>query len=715
MRRVTYSALFVVLAALSLLLLRTWPSAAQESPTPTPASLSGSIRAGVVVQGPESEPQTFCVTLDNPNPTGADALRATGLDVLEDRGPMGTTVCKIGSDGCTPPGEDCFCQCMGGGSCAYWSYFHLGENGSWTYSIEGAATYPLSDGAVEGWWWKDSSNPDATLPVISFDEICGPQAGFPRTVIDGLGRAVVIQQPPQKIASVTLGSDEILLALVGPQRMIGVTHFASDPQISNVADQLDGIPHTDLSGSPEVLISLDADLIVLANYNNPAALAQLEDAGLTVFVLSDFYTLDDIRANIRLLGQVTGEESRAEDVIAEMDSRLQAIQEAVKDQPPVRVLYYEAGGISYGPGSTVDQMITLAGGLNVIGESDLGAYPLINAEYILDADPDVILLGGWFGGEASDAVSWFTADPAFQTLRAVREGHVYAISDAHMTNVSQYIVDGVEDIARLLYPAALTMTEPLLRAENVRYGREGREILCGVSLSVFPGEVVGLIGPNGAGKSTLLKVIGGLWSGSRGTIDLLDKPLGRCSPREIARFIAHVPQSTALDFPFTVRQIVLMGRNPHLGRFQLETEADRTLAEDAMRRTETLAFADRLIGTLSGGERQRVLIARALTQQPRLLLLDEPTANLDIQHQMTIFALVRQLVAADDLGVIAAVHDLELAARFCDRLVLLNAGTVAAEGSPSSVLTADALRAVYGVDAQPYPDPLTGHLRLSIR
>jgi len=255
---------------------------------------------------------------------------------------------------------------------------------------------------------------------------------------------------------------------------------------------------------------------------------------------------------------------------------------------------------------------------------------------------------------------------------------------------------------------------PLLLAQNVSYHRDGRDILRHVTFSVGPGELVGLIGPNGAGKSTLLRVISGLWSGAQGTIALLGQPLKRYSPRDVARIIAQVPQITALDFPFTVQQIVLMGRNPHLNRFQLETEQDRRIVHDAMRRTKTLDLEDRLIGTLSGGERQRVLIARALAQEPRLLLLDEPTANLDIRHQMDILALVRDLIEADRLGVVAAVHDLELAARFCDRLVLMHQGTLLAEGSPNVVLTPDHLRAAYHVDTRLYADPVTGYLRLAV-
>ncbi|MCC6799116.1 MAG: ABC transporter ATP-binding protein [Anaerolineae bacterium] len=255
----------------------------------------------------------------------------------------------------------------------------------------------------------------------------------------------------------------------------------------------------------------------------------------------------------------------------------------------------------------------------------------------------------------------------------------------------------------------------LLRAEDVRCRLDDADILRGASLSVRAGELVGLIGPNGAGKSSLLRVVSGLWPISGGTVTLLDRPLRDYAPRRVAQVVAQVPQITALDFPFTVRQVVLMGRSPHLSRFALESAQDRALADEALRRTGTLDLAERLIGTLSGGERQRVLIARALTQQPRLLLLDEPTANLDLLHELSILALVRGLVGEGDLGAVAALHDLELAARACDRLVLLHEGAVLADGSPAEVLTPALLRAAYGVETRPFTDPVTGHLRIAVR
>jgi iron complex transport system substrate-binding protein len=421
-----------------------WTTTAQEK-------TSDAIQVGVVVQDSSGETHTFCVTLGDENRTGADAVLATGLDITTSAGFMGETVCRIGNDGCTPPGENCFCQCEGGPSCAYWNYFHLSDQGNWKYSAAGAGVYQVSQGDVEGWWWRDNTNPDAALPIFTFDAICGNSGDFPRTVIDGLGREVTLNALPERIASVTLGSDEILLDLVGAERLFGVTFFADNPAISNVAGRLAGVEHTDLTGNAEQLISLNADLVIMASYSDPATVDQLLDADVPVFVLTEFNTIDEIRENIRLLGQVTGEESRAEYLIREMDSKIETVQRLIADQDPVRVLYYEPGGVTYGPGSTVDQIITMAGGINVIADAEMGAYPLINAEFILAADPDVILLGTWFA-ELDNPLSWFTDDPTFSSLQAVQNGRVYAINDAHLTNVSHYMALGVEDVAHLLYP-----------------------------------------------------------------------------------------------------------------------------------------------------------------------------------------------------------------------------------------------------------------------
>jgi iron complex transport system ATP-binding protein len=226
--------------------------------------------------------------------------------------------------------------------------------------------------------------------------------------------------------------------------------------------------------------------------------------------------------------------------------------------------------------------------------------------------------------------------------------------------------------------------------------------------------MVGLIGPNGAGKTTLIRALGGHIKPSAGSVALLGRPLTAYPPREIARLVAHVPQATAMDFAFTVREVVLMGRSPHLGRFQIEQPRDRRIADEAMQRVQIEGLAERLITTLSGGERQRVFIARALAQQPQVLLLDEPTANLDVKHQLDVLEMTAVLVHDGGLGVLAAIHDLDLAARFCDRLVLLHEGRVLADDTPGAVLTEGNLQAAFEVKAHVFRDPYSDELRLSL-
>jgi iron complex transport system ATP-binding protein len=254
----------------------------------------------------------------------------------------------------------------------------------------------------------------------------------------------------------------------------------------------------------------------------------------------------------------------------------------------------------------------------------------------------------------------------------------------------------------------------LLNTANVSFQIGDRDLLQNISLSLRPGEIVGLIGPNGAGKSTLLRLLSGLWKATSGEVLLCGKPIARYSTRQIAQLIGQVQQSAALDAPFSVQEIVAMGRNPHVGRFEIEKPQDKAAVVQAMNATNTLSLADRSVNRLSGGERQRVFLARALAQEPSILLLDEPTSNLDVRHQIEILALVQQQAHVHGLGVLIAIHDLSMAARFCERLILLHGGYIMAEGTPESVLTVENLANAFGVDAQPYRDPYTHDLKLSI-
>ena len=250
-------------------------------------------------------------------------------------------------------------------------------------------------------------------------------------------------------------------------------------------------------------------------------------------------------------------------------------------------------------------------------------------------------------------------------------------------------------------------------AQNLTYEIQAETLLEGVDLHADRGQLVGLIGPNGAGKSTLLRAISGILNYREGTIRLDGDDLKSLSSRDIAAGLALIPQIAPYTHGFTSIELVLMGRYPHLGRFQIEGKEDDRIARDSMRLTRTEQFADRTLDTLSGGERQRVFVSRALAQQPRVLLLDEPTSNLDVFHQLKVLDLVRKLVDGG-LTAVAAIHDLNMAARYCDRLVLLKGGRVLAEGSPEEVLVPETIQSAFGVRAAVYRDPMTGSLALSV-
>jgi iron complex transport system ATP-binding protein len=231
-----------------------------------------------------------------------------------------------------------------------------------------------------------------------------------------------------------------------------------------------------------------------------------------------------------------------------------------------------------------------------------------------------------------------------------------------------------------------------------------------VSLEVAQGTIVGLLGPNGSGKTTLLKILAGILQPLGGTVQIDGRPLQQLSRRELARRIAVVPQETHTTFDFSVIDMVLMGRYPHLGPFELEGAADQEIARDALAATGTEHLETRSFATLSGGEKQRVVIAAALAQASDMLLLDEPTAALDLGYQFEITALLRRLNAERGTTMIVSTHDLNLAAALCHRIVLLKQGRVVAHGETKDTLTAANIRRLYDVDADVEFHARAGHL-----
>ncbi len=249
-----------------------------------------------------------------------------------------------------------------------------------------------------------------------------------------------------------------------------------------------------------------------------------------------------------------------------------------------------------------------------------------------------------------------------------------------------------------------------LRASQLSVGYHGRQVLRDVSLEAAMGELVAIVGPNGAGKSTLLRLLSGAlipWSGS---IEVLGRPLAKFDRRALARTVAVVAQENAIAFPFTVLEAVLMGRAPHLAPLSFESPRDLALARRALDRLGLLALAARPMQELSGGERKRVVLARALAQEPKIALLDEPTAFLDLKHIAEIFAILRELRTERGLAVIATLHDLNAAALYADRVLLLKDGAAVASGAPDQVFTAENLRAVYDTEVYVGRNPATGAL-----
>lgn len=243
---------------------------------------------------------------------------------------------------------------------------------------------------------------------------------------------------------------------------------------------------------------------------------------------------------------------------------------------------------------------------------------------------------------------------------------------------------------------------------NVTLAYGERVVLHSINLVVEQGEMVGLIGPNGSGKSTLIRAISRLIGVREGKILINDTDITAISREELARIVAVVPQYPVLPGSFTALEVVLMGRTPHLGLFRYEGSGDARIVLKAMEITNLIPLAQRRVGELSGGEKQRLLIARSLAQQPNLVLLDEPTAHLDINYQMETLRLFKSLCRQQGLAVIVAVHDLNLAAQFCSRLVLLGANTVYAQGLPREVITQANIRDVYGAEVFVYPHPVNG-------
>lgn len=247
-----------------------------------------------------------------------------------------------------------------------------------------------------------------------------------------------------------------------------------------------------------------------------------------------------------------------------------------------------------------------------------------------------------------------------------------------------------------------------LKVENLEVNIATSNIVKGVNLHAKDHHFIGLLGPNGSGKSTLLKSIYQVLKPHSGVIYLGGKNIERYNKKEIAQNMAVVSQFHAMHFEFKVFEIVLMGRSPHKGMLERDQKKDYEIAMEALEQVGMLDYAERNFSTLSGGEKQRIFLARALTQQPKILILDEPTNHLDIKYQIQILLIVKKL----NICVIAALHDLSLASAYCDEIYLLKQGKVIASGLPQEVITSEMIKQIYDVDAEISIHPKTGQLSI---
>jgi cobalamin transport system ATP-binding protein len=250
----------------------------------------------------------------------------------------------------------------------------------------------------------------------------------------------------------------------------------------------------------------------------------------------------------------------------------------------------------------------------------------------------------------------------------------------------------------------------MIATKGLTFAYAKEPVLRDISLEFQAGEFTGVIGPNGSGKSTLLKLIGGILPSSPETVFFKNHELSHYKKKELAISISWIPQEKQMAFSFKVIDIVLMGRHPYLSPLSFEGESDYQIAQDAMKQTQVLEFANRSFNEISGGEKQRVMIASAISQKPEVMLLDEPTSALDIKYQIEILNILKQLNEQENKSLILAMHDLHLASKFCKRLILLKEGRVFCEGPPDEVLKKEILEEVYEVKVKIFRDDEDGSL-----
>lgn len=284
------------------------------------------------------------------------------------------------------------------------------------------------------------------------------QESFPRTVVDDYGGKIYLPEPPGRIASVTLASDEVLLEILPPERLIACTYFARDPGISGCAEQAAKVQKT-VNGDVEEIIGLQPDLVIVAGFTPTSNVTLLRGAGLNVFRFGHYDTLEDIRKNIVRLGYMVGAEQRAAELVKRMDQQLASISDNVKTQVRPRVLYYTPDGYTAGLGTVFDDLLEYAGGVNATADAGITGYDKISTEIAISLNPDVVVFAGTFAsadGEMQDPLDFLEGQQAWQQTPAVRNRRVYVLSAKSITTISHHVVDGARQLAKLLHPDCFT-------------------------------------------------------------------------------------------------------------------------------------------------------------------------------------------------------------------------------------------------------------------
>jgi iron complex transport system substrate-binding protein len=310
-------------------------------------------------------------------------------------------------------------------------------------------------------------------------------SGYPRTITDGAGNKVTINAKPRHIVSATPDTDEILFALIDPDRLAAVTDDSLNPDQSEIVDQAEQIKNHLTTVEPKAILAFHPDLVFVPNHTHSDVVKQLQNAGVIVIFTGTSRSIEEIENNIMLVGQVVGDEGKAAKMVDDMETKLKTIADAIKNEKPLTVMYYGPPSYSAGRGTIIDDVITHAGGINIAATSGLNMlYPEVSYEFIVNQDPDFILMDGYHS--TPGFVDSVKKNPNFQTLKAIKNKHVVVVKDGHLEAGSQYIVNGVADVATLLHPnayppsAGMSATEVATAASHLSAKITAKSVLGGL-------------------------------------------------------------------------------------------------------------------------------------------------------------------------------------------------------------------------------------------